>query len=144
MEQFYNVLQCLLRKERLLARHSDDFEAFIQVLRSHWRAQAGNGRTAVACLGHDPPAPTQANKPLWTMGKRKKPPKLPQQTHSGMRMLYARVTTMQPDEVTWPGPPTPTTRALLLPRFECGSARAGSLTPAGPVGRTGRRGGQHR
>jgi len=33
------------------------------------------------------------------MGKRKKPPKLPQQTHSGMRMLYARVTTMQPDEV---------------------------------------------
>jgi len=38
-------------------------------------------------------------KPLWLMGKRKKPPKLPQQAVGDMRMVYARVTTMHPDEV---------------------------------------------
>ena len=50
--------------------------------------------------------PLQENKALWTMGKRKKPPKLPQRAvgggpggSGGMRMLYARVTTMLPDEV---------------------------------------------
>lgn len=37
--------------------------------------------------------------PLWRMGKRKKPPKLPQRGVGEMRMMYARVTTMQPDEV---------------------------------------------
>ena len=41
----------------------------------------------------------ERTKPLWRMGKRKKPPKLPQRAVGGMRMMYARVTTMQPDEV---------------------------------------------
>jgi hypothetical protein len=36
---------------------------------------------------------------LWRMGKRKKPPKLPQAARGGMRMLYSRVTTMMLDEV---------------------------------------------
>lgn len=33
------------------------------------------------------------------MGKRKKPPKLPQRAVGNTRLLYARVTTYQPDEV---------------------------------------------
>ncbi|KAL1499715.1 hypothetical protein AB1Y20_012413 [Prymnesium parvum] len=70
MEQFYNALQCYLRQEGLEQHNSAEFLAFI-------------ARTA----------------PLWRMGKRKKPPKLPQQARGGMRMMYARVTTMQPDEV---------------------------------------------
>jgi hypothetical protein len=37
--------------------------------------------------------------PLWRMGKRKKPPKLPQRAVGNTRLLYARVTTYQPDEV---------------------------------------------
>lgn len=37
--------------------------------------------------------------PLWRMGKRKKPPKLPQRAVGNTRLLYARVTTYQPDEI---------------------------------------------
>lgn len=92
MEQFYNTLQvigrgapieefrndlaivvvaqCFLQKESLEVPNSKEFLSFVS-------------QTA----------------PLWRMGKRKKPPKLPQQARGGMRMLYARVTTMQPDEV---------------------------------------------
>mmetsp|Transcript_15089 Transcript_15089/g.32231 ORF Transcript_15089/g.32231 Transcript_15089/m.32231 type:complete len:443 (+) Transcript_15089:256-1584(+) len=71
MEQFYNTLQCLLRKEDLEAPNAPEFKDYIA-----------------------------KTKPLWLMGKRKKPPKLPQQARTGMRMLYARVTTMHPDEVS--------------------------------------------
>jgi len=70
MEQFYNTLQCLAAKESLKVPHSASHESFLL-----------------------------ATKPLWNRGKRKKPPKLPVEVASGMRMMYARVTTMQPDEV---------------------------------------------
>tara|TARA_B100000513_G_scaffold52124_1_gene19734 strand:- start:216 stop:959 length:744 start_codon:yes stop_codon:yes gene_type:complete len=70
MEQFYNALQCMVRREGLELAHDDEMEAFMQLTR-----------------------------PLWLMGKRKKPPKLPQRIQGNMRMMYARVTTMQPDEV---------------------------------------------
>lgn len=40
-----------------------------------------------------------ATAPLWRMGKRKKPPKLPQRAVGNTRLLYARVTTYQADEV---------------------------------------------
>lgn len=70
MEQYYNALQCFLRKERLEAPVSPAF--------SRWIDEVA---------------------PLWRMGKRKKPPKLPQAAHGGMRMMYSRVTTMMVDEV---------------------------------------------
>ena len=50
MEQFYNALQCQLRREGLEKPPDPAFRRFI----------------------------TQ-NEPLWKMGKRKMPPKLPQQ-----------------------------------------------------------------
>ena len=70
MEQFYNSLQCFLRKERLEQPMTPAFRQFME-------------RTA----------------PLWRKGKRKKPPKLPQRAVGNTRLLYARVTTYQPDEV---------------------------------------------
>jgi len=70
MEQFYNTLQCWLRKEGLELPYDPEFNRFVQ-----------------------------ATKPLWLMGKRKKPPKLPQKARGDMRMMYARVTTMHADEV---------------------------------------------
>ena len=70
MEQFYNVLQCWMRKERVQVPADRALNDWI---------------------------PNIA--PLWRMGKRKKPPKLPQRGVGGFRMAYARVTTMLPDEV---------------------------------------------
>ena len=70
MEQFYNTLQCFLRKEGIEVSNDKPFLDWIQ-------------QTA----------------PLWRMGKRKKPPKLPQRAVGNTRLLYARVTTYQPDEV---------------------------------------------
>jgi len=70
MEQFYNTLQCFLRKERLVVPND---AAFLK-----WVADTA---------------------PLWRMGKRKKPPKLPQRAVGNTRLLYARVTTYQADEV---------------------------------------------
>ena len=70
MEQFYNVLQCWMRKERVQVPADRALNDWI---------------------------PNVA--PLWRMGKRKKPPKLPQRGVGGFRMAYARVTTMLPDEV---------------------------------------------
>ena len=70
MEQFYNALQCFLRREGIELPNDEPFLQFVQ-------------RTA----------------PLWRMGKRKKPPKLPQRAVGNTRLLYARVTTYQPDEV---------------------------------------------
>lgn len=70
MEQFYNALQCLLRKEGLERPPDGEFRAFIR-----------------------------RNEPLWKMGKRKMPPKLPQQTTSGMRMLFARAVGYEPEDL---------------------------------------------
>lgn len=70
MEQFYNTLQCFLRREGIELPNDEPFLKFVQ-------------QTA----------------PLWRMGKRKKPPKLPQRAIGNTRLLYARVTTYQPDEV---------------------------------------------
>lgn len=70
MEQFYNTLQCGISREGIRAANTPEFERFVE-----------------------------QNKPLWRLGKRKMPPKLPEQTIGGMRLLYARVTTYQPDEV---------------------------------------------
>lgn len=70
MEQFYNTLQCFLKRERLEVPTDAAFRQWVD-------------QTA----------------PLWRMGKRKKPPKLPVMAVGGFRMLYARVTTYQPDEV---------------------------------------------
>jgi len=70
MEQFYNALQCQLRREGLEKPPDQAFRRFI----------------------------TQ-NEPLWKMGKRKMPPKLPQQASSGMRMLFARAINYQPEDL---------------------------------------------
>jgi len=70
MEQFYNALQCQLRREGLEKPPDPAFRRFI----------------------------TQ-NEPLWKMGKRKMPPKLPQQASSGMRMLFARAINYQPEDL---------------------------------------------
>ena len=70
MEQFYNTLQCFLRREGIELPNDAAFLKFV-------------ADTA----------------PLWRMGKRKKPPKLPQRAVGNTRLLYARVTTYQPDEV---------------------------------------------
>ena len=70
MEQFYNALQCMMRRERQEAPLDDEFRAFIR-----------------------------ANAPLWKMGKRKMPPKLPQRAWSGMRMLFGRAVTFQREDV---------------------------------------------
>ena len=61
MEQFYNALQCFLRKEGIEVSNDKPFLDWIQ-------------QTA----------------PLWRMGKRKKPPKLPQRAVGNTRLLYAR------------------------------------------------------
>jgi hypothetical protein len=53
MEQFYNVLQCWMRKEEILAPHSAQFEAFIQVgiprgeggHTGRWRREGADGAT---------------------------------------------------------------------------------------------------
>ena len=71
MEQFYNALQCLLRKEELEAPTDPSFLDFIKT-----------------------------NEYLWKMGKRKMPPKLPQQASTGMRMLFSRQVNYQPTDVT--------------------------------------------
>lgn len=55
MEQFYNALQCFLRKEALELPYNNEMDAFMK-----------------------------ATRPLWLMGKRKKPPKLPQRVQGGM------------------------------------------------------------
>eukprot|EP00908_Phaeocystis_cordata_P015524 Transcript_26678.p1 GENE.Transcript_26678~~Transcript_26678.p1 ORF type:complete len:354 (-),score=140.53 Transcript_26678:492-1553(-) len=70
MEQFYNALQCMLRREGLERPTDAAFRAFIR-----------------------------QNEPLWKMGKRKMPPKLPQQATSGMRMLFARAINYQPEDL---------------------------------------------
>eukprot|EP00908_Phaeocystis_cordata_P015523 Transcript_26677.p1 GENE.Transcript_26677~~Transcript_26677.p1 ORF type:complete len:457 (-),score=158.88 Transcript_26677:22-1392(-) len=70
MEQFYNALQCMLRREGLERPTDAAFRAFIEL-----------------------------NRPLWTMGKRKMPPKLPQQATNGMRMLFSRAVTYQVEDV---------------------------------------------
>ena len=70
MEQFYNTLQCFLRREDIELPNDAQFLSWVQ-----------------------------STAPLWRMGKRKKPPKLPQRARGNTRLLYARVTTYQPDEV---------------------------------------------
>ena len=70
MEQFYNTIQCFLRRESIELRNDDAFLKWVD-----------------------------ATAPLWRMGKRKKPPKLPQRAYGNTRLLYARVTTYQPDEI---------------------------------------------
>jgi len=70
MEQFYNALQCFLRKEGL---------------ERPW----GSANTRWL----------EENAALWRLGKRKKPPKLPHAAAGGMRMAYVRVTVMMRDEV---------------------------------------------
>ena len=70
MEQFYNTVQCFLRKEAIELPNDQPF--------LRWVADTA---------------------PLWRMGKRKKPPKLPQRAVGGARLLYARVTQYQSDEV---------------------------------------------
>ena len=73
MEQFYGVLQCGVRYEQIgkQGRHiSPEFQAFLE-----------------------------NNRPLWKLGTRKMAPKDPIEGLNGMRILYERVTTMQPDEV---------------------------------------------
>ena len=69
-EQFYNAVQCFLRREALVRPIDAPFLEWVD-----------------------------ATAPLWRMGKRKKPPKLPQAAQGGMRMMYSRVTTMMLDEV---------------------------------------------
>ena len=61
MEQFYNVLQCWMRKERVQVPADRALNDWI---------------------------PNVA--PLWRMGKRKKPPKLPQRMIGGFRMANTR------------------------------------------------------
>ena len=70
MEQFYNALQCMLRKEELEEPPDGEFLAFIK-----------------------------ANEHLWKMGKRKMPPKLPQRARTGMRMLFSRQVNYQDTDV---------------------------------------------
>ncbi|EOD10704.1 hypothetical protein EMIHUDRAFT_105133 [Emiliania huxleyi CCMP1516] len=81
MEQFYNAVQCFLRREALEEPPDADFRAFI-------KRNAGCG------------ASESSNEPLWKMGKRKMPPKLPQQTKNGMRMLFARAVGYEPEDLT--------------------------------------------
>lgn len=70
MEQFYNALQCMLRKEELEEPPDDAFLNFIK-----------------------------KNEYLWKMGKRKMPPKLPQKARTGMKMLFSRQVNYQPEDV---------------------------------------------
>jgi len=70
MEQFYNALQCFLRREGL--EISPD-AAFMHFLAS--------------------------NRPLWMEGRRKMPPKLPQQATTGMRLLFERAVNFQKEDL---------------------------------------------
>jgi len=70
MEQFYNALQCMLRKEELEAPNDPKFLNFIKT-----------------------------NEYLWKMGKRKMPPKLPQQARTGTRLLFSRQVNYQAEDV---------------------------------------------
>jgi len=71
MEQFYNALQCFMRKEELETRTDASFRAFIDKVR-----------------------------PLWMMGKRKMAPKLPTQATTGMRLLFSRQIRYEPEDVS--------------------------------------------
>ena len=66
MEQFYNVLQCFLRREGLEVPPDASFQRFLAT-----------------------------NRPLWLLGSRKMAPKLPQQAATGMRLLFERAINYQ-------------------------------------------------
>ena len=70
MEQFYNSVQCFLRKESLEGPPDPGFLGFIK-----------------------------SNEYLWKMGKRKMPPKLPQKATTGTRLLFSRQVNYQPEDV---------------------------------------------
>ena len=93
MEQFYNTLQCLLQKESLGVSTPPEFRDFLR-----------------------------ATRPLWEMGKRKKPPKLPQQArayaHVRVRVLRAPARAPAPVPAPAPAPaPAPVPVPVPVPVF---------------------------